>query len=87
MKATLIWRYAIIDQQLVLVADNQPGYRAEIQEILPVDSYHLRSWQLYEQEQVLIEGKCLKIASAKRLCLAMLKLAFLLDKAQRYTAS
>ena len=84
MKATLIWRYTIIEQQLVLVADNQLGFRAEIKEILPVDSYHLRSWRLYEQEEVLIEGKCLKIASAKRLCVAMLKLALLLDNTRPY---
>lgn len=79
MDITLQWRYKMSEQQLALVADYQPGYRAEIKALLPLTSEHLCTWCLYEQEQVLIEGQCLAIAAAQRLCTAMLKVALLLS--------
>lgn len=75
MDELLKWRYAKIGSDWAIVADNLPGYRAEIGAAVPAQGRKIRVWTFYEQQQVIARGATTCTVLAKRACVIHLKIA------------
>lgn len=75
MDEHLKWRYEQLDGRVALVADNLPGYRAQIIAVLPQRGLKCRAWAVYENQQVIACGTTAHTALAKRRCALYLRLA------------
>lgn len=69
------WRYEQLDGRIALVADNLPGYRAEIRAVFPAKGLKMRVWIIYEQQHVIAQGSTTRTDSAKRACTIYLRIA------------
>lgn len=73
MDDNLEWRYEKIGNNWAVVADNLPGYRAEIKAIVPEKGQKMRVWTLCEQQQVIARGATTSTTLAKRACAIYVK--------------
>lgn len=75
MDNNLEWRYEQTESGWAVVADNLPGYRAEIRAVVPTKGQRMRVWTIYEQQQVIARGATISTVSAKRACAIYMKVA------------
>lgn len=75
MDDSLEWRYEQTENGWAVVADNLPGYRAEVRAVVPTKGHKLRTWTICEQQQVIAQGTAVSTALAKRQCATYLQIA------------
>lgn len=78
MDDNLEWRFEKTENGWAVVADNQPGYRAEIRAVVPGKGRKMRVWTLHEQQQLIAQGASTSTALAKRACAIYLQAAKIL---------
>lgn len=68
MTVELHWKSEATPSRWALVADSEPGYRAEITALDSPIGANRREWRIYENHILLAKGTTKDIATAKRWC-------------------
>ena len=75
MNSDIQWRYEKMEKSWAVVADNLPGYRAEIWAVVPAQGHKRRVWTIHGQQQVIARGATSSTALAKGACAIYLRVA------------